>query len=138
MLNEAKVFDSTKAALDVALHDWLGKRVGLPLWQMWGLDRSRIVPTSVTIGINSPEMARARVRDWLQFTDVRVLKVKLGSPDGIEADQAMLMAVREEAPALDLYVDANGGWSLEDAVFMCGWLAGSGGEVCGTAFATRG
>jgi len=46
------------------------------------------------------------VRDWLQFSDVRVLK--LGSPAGISADQAMLMAVREEAPAPTLYVDANG------------------------------
>jgi len=137
-LQSAQMPSSARAALDVALHDWLGKRVGLPLWQLWGLDRSRIVPTSVTIGINSPEVARARVRDWLQFSDVQVLnvppeaarpcklKVKLGSPAGIEADQAMLMAVREEAPTLELYVDANGGWSLEDAVFMCGWLANQG------------
>jgi len=110
----------------MALHDWLGKRVGLPLWQMWGLDRRRIVPTSVTIGINSPEAARARVHDWLKFTDVRVFKVKLGNPIGIEADQAMLMAVREEAPTQELYVDANGGWSLDDAVVMCSWLAGCG------------
>lgn len=121
---EAQVPSAAQAALDVALHDWLGKRVGLPLWQMWGLDRSRIVPTSVTIGINSPEAARTRVRDWLQFTDVRVLKVKLGSPTGISADREMLMAVREEAPAQDLYVDANGGWSLEDAIAMCNWLEG--------------
>lgn len=126
VLREAQVPSAARAALDVALHDWLGKRVGLPLWQLWGLDRSRIVPTSVTIGINPPEVARARVRDWLQFTDVRVLKVKLGSPAGISADQAMLMAVREEAPAQELYVDANGGWSLEEAIAMCSWLASLG------------
>ncbi len=140
VLQEAQVPSSARAALDVALHDWLGKRVGLPLWQLWGLDRSRIVPTSVTIGINSPEMARARVRDWLQPTDVRILnvppeppparsrklKVKLGSPSGIEADQAMLIAVQQEAPALELYVDANGGWSLDDAIVMCSWLAERG------------
>ena len=134
VLKEAQVSSSARAALDMALHDWLGKRVGLPLWQIWGLDRSRIVPTSVTIGINSPEAARARVRDWLSFgagrsstlTDVRVLKLKLGNPTGIEADQAMLMAVREEAPTQDLYVDANGGWSLDDAVIMCSWLAECG------------
>ena len=122
VLKEAQVPSAAQAALDVALHDWLGKQVGLPLWQMWGLDLSRIVPTSVTIGINSPDAARARVRDWLQFTDVRVLKVKLGSPDGISADQAMLMAVREEALGQELYVDANGGWSLDEAIAMCNWL----------------
>jgi L-alanine-DL-glutamate epimerase-like enolase superfamily enzyme len=126
LLQESQILSSAQAALDIALHDWLGKQVGLPLWQLWGLDCNSIVPTSVTIGINSPEAARARVRDWLQFTDVRVLKVKLGSPSGIEADRAMLMAVREEAPALELYVDANGGWSLEDAIAMCNWLADRG------------
>lgn len=126
VVKEAQLPSSAQAALDVALHDWLGKRVGLPLWQLWGLDRSRIVPTSVTIGINSPEGVRARVRDWLQFTDVRVFKVKLGSPAGIEADQAMLIAVREEAPLQELFVDANGGWSLEDAIAMCSWLASIG------------
>ena len=126
VLSKAQLPSAARAALDVALHDWLGKRVGLPLWQLWGLDRSRIVPTSVTIGINSPEAARARVRDWLEFTDVRVLKVKLGSPGGISADQAMLMAVREEAPDPALYVDANGGWNLDEAIAMCNWLASVG------------
>ena len=151
VLQAAQVPSSARAALDVALHDWLGKRVGLPLWQLWGLDRSRIVPTSVTIGINSPEMARARVRDWLQFTDVRILnvppeaaataawsklKVKLGSPSGIEADQAMLIAVQQEAPALELYVDANGGWSLDDAIVMCSWLAERGVQYVEQPLAT--
>ena len=126
VLQEMRVPSSARAALDMALHDWLGKRVGLPLWQMWGLDRKAIVPTSVTIGINSPEGVRERVRDWLQFTDVHVFKVKLGSSKGIQVDQEMLIAVREAAPGQDLYVDANGGWSFEDAVTMCSWLAGVG------------
>lgn len=126
VLTKALVPSSASAALDMAMHDWLGKRVGLPLWQMWGLDPNRIVPTSVTIGINSPAGARARARDWLQFTDVRIFKVKLGNPDGIAADQNMVMAVREEAPGPDLYVDANGGWSLSDAELMCTFLADLG------------
>jgi len=50
----------------------------------------------------------------------------LGSPNGIKADQEMLIAVREEAPTQELYVDANGGWSLDDAVVMCNWLADFG------------
>jgi muconate cycloisomerase len=123
-----KIPTSAKAALDMAMHDWLGKQAGLPLWQLWGLDPNAIVPTSVTIGINTPEAARARVRDWLQFTDIKILKVKLGSPDGINADRKMLVAVREEAPSLQLYVDANGGWSLQDAQLMCNWLVDMGVE----------
>ncbi|MEH2467071.1 dipeptide epimerase [Nostoc sp.] len=126
VLTQNQVPSSVKAALDMAMHDWLGKRVGLPLWQIWGLDRNTIVPTSVTIGINSPEGARARARDWLKFTDVRLFKVKLGSPDGIDADKKMLLAVREEAPLPELFVDANGGWSLEDAIAMCNWLVNLG------------
>lgn len=126
LLNKAQIPSAAKAAIDTALHDWMGKRVGLPLWQIWGLDRNVIKPVSVTIGISSPEDARKRVRDWLQLMDVKMLKVKLGSPDGIEADKKMLDAVLEEAPTPDLYVDANGGWNLEDALHMCFILADMG------------
>jgi L-Ala-D/L-Glu epimerase len=126
VLIRAKLPTAAHAALDIAMHDWLGKRLGLPLWQMWGLNIKAIVPISVTIGINSPEDAKKRVRDWLEFTDVKILKVKLGSPDGIEADRKMLIGVREEAPHPELYVDANGGWNLEDSIEMCNWLADLG------------
>ncbi|MEA5502909.1 dipeptide epimerase [Halotia wernerae UHCC 0503] len=126
VLTKQQVPSSVKAALDMAMHDWLGKHVGLPLWQIWGLDRHVIVPTSVTIGINSPAAARARARDWLQFTDVRLFKVKLGSPEGIDADRKMLLAVQEEAKNQEFFVDANGGWSLADAIEMCNWLADLG------------
>lgn len=124
ILTEIPQFPSAaRAAIDTALHDWLGKKVGLPLWRMWGLNRSRITPTSLTVGINTPEGARKRVRDWAQVTDVQFLKVKLGSPDGIEADCAMMEAVIAEAPANTKFsVDANGGWNLEEAARMCQWL----------------
>ena len=118
---------AARAAIDLALHDWLGKRVGRPLWQLWGLDRSRIVPTSVTIGIGSPAAAQKRMLDWLQVTSVKAVKVKLGSPEGTAADQAMLLAVKEVAPAdAKLSIDANGGWNLEDAIALSHWLADQG------------
>lgn len=123
VLVEAELPSAAWAAIDLALHDWLGKRVGMPLWQLWGLNCRQVVPTSATIGINSPEGARQRVRDWLPLTGGSTLKVKLGSPEGIAADQEMLLAVRDEAPQAQLSVDANGGWSLEEAIGMCEWLA---------------
>ncbi|MBW4664827.1 MAG: dipeptide epimerase [Chroococcus sp. CMT-3BRIN-NPC107] len=126
VLHSHSIPSSAQAALDMALHDWLGKQVNLPLWQLWGLESDRIVPTSVTIGINSPEKAQERVIDWLKFVDVKVLKVKLGSTSGIEADKAMLLAVQEAAPNQELFVDANGGWRLEDAVIMSAWLGNLG------------
>jgi L-alanine-DL-glutamate epimerase-like enolase superfamily enzyme len=78
------------------------------------------------VGINTPEGAKQRVRDWLPLTGGGVLKIKLGSPEGIDADQEMLLAIREEAPHAELSVDANGGWSLDEAVKMCDWLASHG------------
>ncbi len=131
-LREMELPSAARAAIDMALLDWLGKRAGLPLWQLMGLARERIVPTSVTIGINPPEVARQRVRDWLQLTHARALKIKMGNPDGIEADQAMLEAIRDELRTLNqrvaLRVDANGGWSLADAQRMVRWLAERGVE----------
>ena len=127
ILQHRRLPSAAWGALDMAFHDWLGKKAGLPLWRLWGLDRDRIVPISATIGINTPEGAKARVRDWLNYLDVRVLKVKLGSPEGIEADREMLKAVQTEAPGdAVLYVDANGGWNLSDAIEMCDWLATRG------------
>lgn len=123
VLIEAGIPSAAWAAIDLALHDWLGKRVGMPLWQLWGLNCRQILPTSATIGINSPEGARQRVRDWVPLTGGGTLKVKLGSPEGIAADQQMLLAIRDEAPQAQLSVDANGGWSLEEAIGMCEWLA---------------
>lgn len=125
-LAEQRMPSAAWAAIDLAVHDWIGKWVGVPLWRLWGLNRRRIVPTSVTIGINSLEGARQRVRDWMQFTGAGVLKVKLGNPTGIDTDREMLLAIREEAPQAELSVDANGGWCLEEAIEMTCWLAALG------------
>lgn len=127
LLEELHILSAVRTGLDLALHDWLGKRVRLPLWQLWGLDRQRIVPTSVTIGISTPEAAAERLLNWLQITPIKAVKVKLGSPDGVETDRAMLQAVQSVAPGgAKLSVDANGGWSLADALSMSHWLADRG------------
>lgn len=134
LLAENRILSGARAALDIALHDWAGKHTNLPLWQLWGLDRDRIVPTSVTIGINPPEIAQQRVWDWLgrgtvalPFQGIQALKVKLGSPEGIAADQAMLQAVQAAAPQISqISVDANGGWDLATALTMADWLAAQG------------
>lgn len=118
---------AARTALDLAMHDWLGKRLGLPLWKLWGLDRDRIVPTSVTIGINTPEAAKQRLLDWVAFTTVKAVKIKLGSPTGLEADRAMFTAVLEAVPAgAKVSVDANGGWDVDGAIAMSHWLAERG------------
>ncbi|NJL82569.1 MAG: dipeptide epimerase [Chloroflexaceae bacterium] len=126
ILQEFGASSAVRAGIDTAIHDWLGKRANLPLWRLWGLDRNRIGPISVTVGIGTPEQAKERTRNWLKILNASLIKVKLGNPDGIECDRAMLLAVREAAHQAQLTVDANGGWSLADARKMCQWLAGQG------------
>lgn len=127
-INKLQMSSALQAAIDMALHDWVGKKANLPLWQLWGLNRDRIVPISVTVGISSPKAAAERVRAWQQAIAVKLLKIKLGNPKGIEADKAMLQAVKRIAPQAKLTVDANGGWSFSDAAYMSHWLTDYGVE----------
>jgi L-Ala-D/L-Glu epimerase len=128
VLSRANICSAVRAAVDTALYDWMGKKADLPLWQIWGLDRAKIVPISVTVGISRPQAAQARVKDWLSCFDAKLIKVKLGSPEGLKADRAMLKAIKEVVPDKRIMVDANGGWSLPDAIVMCEWLATLGIE----------
>jgi muconate cycloisomerase len=120
---------SARAALDFALHDWLGKRAGMPTFQMLGGSTDAIVPTSLTVGINPPEIARERTLDLMHRLSPRRLKIKLGNPEGIDADRSMFEAVRSAAPpGISLRVDANGGWTVDSARIMIRWLAERGVE----------
>lgn len=95
-----------KMAIDGALHDWLGKRLGEPTWRLFGLSPT-CPPTSYTIGIDSIEGTADRTRRAHGF---EVLKVKVGGPD----DLARLEAVRENTKAR-VRIDGNEGWTLETA-----------------------
>lgn len=123
-LRDRAVASSVIAAIDMALHDWVGKALYQPVWRILGLGETGRAPNSVTIGIASPEMAQQRLVHWLEVGVIRAVKIKMGSQDGIEADQARFEAVRKLLPdATRIGVDANGGWSTKDALTMCRWLA---------------
>jgi muconate cycloisomerase len=94
---------------------------------MLGLPK-RSSPTSVTIGINPPEVTRERVPDILRRTGAKCLKIKLGSPEGRDHDKAHFLAAAEAARPFGakLRVDANGGWSVAEAIEMNRWLAERG------------
>jgi L-Ala-D/L-Glu epimerase len=96
-----------KSALDAALHDWIGKRLGVPLWRLLGLS-PRAPHTSFTISIDTIDGTRERVRGASEF---RALKVKVGGAEDLER----LQAVRDEAPGAAIRVDANEGWTLDSA-----------------------
>jgi muconate cycloisomerase len=128
-MREANIDPPAMAALDTALWDLLAKQAGMPLYRMLGLPK-RAVPTSVTIGINPPEVTRERVTDILNSTGAKCLKIKLGSPEGREHDKAHFMAASESARPFNvaLRVDANGGWTVDEARMMNTWLAERGVE----------
>lgn len=111
-------------ALDTAFWDWTAKKAQHPLRQLLGFSKPH-TPTSVTIGINPPEVVKERVPLLLDGTTVQSLKIKLGSPDGIEADKMMFNQVVESTKKhkVKLRVDANGGWDVTQAQHMMQWLA---------------
>ncbi|MFN9872972.1 MAG: dipeptide epimerase [Cyanobacteriota bacterium] len=130
----AELSPPARCGLDLALHDWWGKRLGQPLGRLWGLDSTVSSPTSVTLGLGSVEAVLARLERWWAQLPATRIKLKLGSPDGVEHDRALVEAVatalhRHRAAtgiAAELQVDANGGWDLERARAMLGLLAERG------------
>ncbi len=104
---------STLAAVDMALHDILGKVSGLPLWKLLGGFRDRI-RTSVTIGI-LPENETVERAKAFKRQGFKVLKIK-GGIDA-ESDISRIIKVREAVGCeMELRFDANQGFSLEEAI----------------------
>jgi L-alanine-DL-glutamate epimerase-like enolase superfamily enzyme len=101
---------AARAALSAALHDLVGKRLGQPLYRVWGLSPDRAPVSSFTIGLDTPERMRAKVAEAAPYP---VLKIKLGTDD----DEAILRTIRD-ATDKPLRVDANAGWSRERAQAM--------------------
>ena len=124
---ELKIPPCAYAAIDIALWDWTAKKAGLPLNQILGFPRPH-TPTSVTIGINKPDVIKKRIPLLLDGTTVKSLKIKLGSPEGLSADKIMYEQVVESTKNYNvkIRVDANGGWNVKDAKYMMQWLAERG------------
>jgi L-Ala-D/L-Glu epimerase / N-acetyl-D-glutamate racemase len=101
---------AARAALSAALHDLVGKRLGIPLYRLWGLDPCRAPKSTFTIGLDTPERIKLKVREAEQFP---ILKVKLGT----DRDLEILRAIRE-ATDKEIRVDANCGWTVKGAIRM--------------------
>ena len=111
---------AAKASVDIALHDLAGKIIGKPWHQLWGLKKDNVPDTTFTIGIDTDEVVRQKVREVEgQFN---ILKVKLGGTD----DKRMIETIRS-VTALPLAVDANQGWKdKHQALDMILWLKEKG------------
>lgn len=114
---------AAKAAIDIALHDWLGKKLGFAWHQVWGLNPAKTPVTTFTIGIDPDKnVIRQKVRE----ADIyKVLKVKLGK----ENDKEMIETIREVTDK-PLRADVNQGWKDKThALKMIEWLAAQGVEM---------
>ena len=111
---------AAKAAVDIALHDLTGKMLNAPWYKIWGLNKEKTPSTTFTIGIDTPDVVRAKTEEVAgQFN---ILKVKVG----LDNDKEMIKTIRSVS-SLPIAVDANQGWKdREKALDMIHWLHDQG------------
>lgn len=107
---------AAKAAVDIALHDLVGKLLGAPWYKIWGLNKEKAPSTTFTIGIDTAEVVKQKTRECAdQFN---ILKVKLGRDN----DKEMIETIRSVTD-LPIAVDINQGWKdKEKAIDEIYWL----------------
>ncbi|WP_300700818.1 dipeptide epimerase [Bacteroides sp.] len=111
---------AAKTAVDIALHDLVGKMLQAPWYKIWGLDKEKAPSTTFTIGIDTPDVVREKTKECIG--KFNILKVKLGR----ENDKEMIETIRS-VTSLPIAVDANQGWTdRKYALDMIHWLKEKG------------
>lgn len=106
---------AAKASVDIALHDIVGKLLNQPWYNIWGFDKTKTPNTSFTIGIDTPEVVRQKVKEAAEY---KILKIKLGR----DTDKEMVETIRSVTD-VPLCVDVNQGWKDKHfALDMIHWL----------------
>ena len=109
---------AAKAAIDIALHDLVGKMMGQPWWKIWGFDPTTCPNTSFTVGLDTEEVVREKTREASPY---KVIKVKLGRTEA--EDKMMINTIRSVTDTV-ICIDANQGWKDKHyALDMIHWLA---------------
>jgi len=104
-----------RAAIEMALMDWVGQKLNLPLYRLFGLDAGRAPATSFTIGLDTPEVMQQKTREAGPY---QIIKVKLGRSD----DEEIIKTIRAVTDK-PIRVDANEGWpDKETAIKKIEWL----------------
>lgn len=110
---------AAKASVDIALHDLVGKLIGQPWYKIWGYDPQKTPFTSFTIGIDTPEVVKTKVKEAAEY---KILKVKLGR----DTDKEMIETIRSVTD-VPICVDVNQGWKDKHfALDMIHWLKEKG------------
>ncbi|HWK88453.1 MAG TPA: dipeptide epimerase, partial [Longimicrobium sp.] len=112
---------AARSAVSAALHDLVGKKLGMPVWKLWGLDPAAASRSSFTIGIDDVQVMREKVREAEGYP---ILKIKVGTA----RDAEILSMIRQEAPTKTIRVDANTGWTAKQAIAALPMLAEYGVE----------
>ena len=108
---------AAKAAVDIALHDLVGKIVGQPWWKIWGFNAETTPDTSFTVGLDTEEVVRLKTKEASPYN---VIKVKLGRDEA--TDKMMINTIRSVSDAI-ICIDANQGWKDKHyALDMINWL----------------
>ena len=111
---------AAKTAVDIALHDLVGKLLQAPWYKIWGLDKEKAPSTTFTIGIDTPDVVRQKTRECADRFNI--LKVKLGRDN----DKEMIQTIRS-VTSLPIAIDANQGWKdRQYALDMIHWLKEQG------------
>ena len=115
---------AARSALDMAIQDWIGKAINLPLYLVLGLDLDRIPPTTITIDASSPEDTQTLTQYWLKTVpELQGFTVKLGSAMGLESDKVIIATIQEAVSQItSIGVDVQGQWTLRNAIQMSEWL----------------
>jgi L-alanine-DL-glutamate epimerase-like enolase superfamily enzyme len=106
-----------RCAIELALLDRIGKRRNLALHRLLNLPTPATKPTAFTLSIDTPDAMAQMAK---QIGEYAVIKLKLGAGDA--GDEARVRAVREARPDARLYIDANAGWTVEQALASLRWL----------------
>ncbi len=109
-----------QAALDEAACDLWGKKLGRPVYQLWGLDLRDIPVSDYTIGIDTIQRMAAKMAE---YADWPIFKIKLGTPNDLE----IVRQLRRRTSGV-FRVDANGGWTADEAIRNAGELKKLGVE----------
>ncbi|MBK8660337.1 MAG: dipeptide epimerase [Ignavibacteriales bacterium] len=110
---------AAKASVDIALHDLVGKLIGQPWYKIWGYDSEKTPFTSFTIGIDTPDVVKTKVKEAAEY---KILKVKLGR----DTDKEMIETIRSVTD-VPICVDVNQGWKDKHfALDMIHWLKEKG------------
>ena len=108
---------AAKAAVDIALHDLVGKLIGQPWWKIWGFDPTTCPNTSFTVGLDTEEVVKVKTREASPY---KVIKVKLGRDEA--TDKMMINTIRSVTDTM-ICIDANQGWKDKNyALDMINWL----------------